>query len=53
MAIGHDGETVVVTGLGTVNAIAGDPREFAAALRNGGVRDRADFPLRYGGIPHP
>ena len=35
MAIGNDEKRVVVTGLGTVNAVAGDPREFAAALRNG------------------
>ncbi len=35
MAIGNDEKRVVVTGLGTVNAIAGNPREFAAALRNG------------------
>jgi len=28
-------QRVVVTGMGTVNAIAGDPREFAAALRRG------------------
>ena len=35
MAIADDGERVVITGLGTVNAVAGDPREFAAALRNG------------------
>ena len=30
-----DEQRVVVTGLGTVNAMAGDPREFAAALRRG------------------
>jgi 3-oxoacyl-[acyl-carrier-protein] synthase II len=35
MAIERDEKRVVVTGLGTVNAVAGDPREFAAALRNG------------------
>ncbi|MCX5838085.1 MAG: beta-ketoacyl-[acyl-carrier-protein] synthase family protein [Deltaproteobacteria bacterium] len=35
MAITNDEIRVVITGLGTVNAIAGDPREFAAALRNG------------------
>ena len=28
-------QRVVITGLGTVNAIAGNPREFAAALRRG------------------
>jgi 3-oxoacyl-[acyl-carrier-protein] synthase II len=30
-----DEQRVVVTGLGTVNAIAGNPREFAEALRRG------------------
>ncbi len=30
-----DEKRVVITGLGTVNAIAGNPREFAAALRSG------------------
>ncbi|MBN2439260.1 MAG: beta-ketoacyl-[acyl-carrier-protein] synthase family protein [Deltaproteobacteria bacterium] len=35
MAIENDEKRVVVTGLGTVNAVAGNPREFAAALRNG------------------
>ncbi len=35
MAIGNDEKRVVITGLGTVNAVAGDPRGFAAALRNG------------------
>ena len=35
MAIGNNKERVVITGLGTVNAVAGNPREFAAALRNG------------------
>jgi 3-oxoacyl-[acyl-carrier-protein] synthase II len=35
MTIGNDEKRVVITGLGTVNAVAGDPREFAAALRNG------------------
>ena len=31
----NDEKRVVITGLGTVNAIAHDPAEFAAALRNG------------------
>ena len=35
MTIGNDEKRVVVTGLGTVNAIAGDTRAFAAALRRG------------------
>ena len=35
MAIGNDEKRVVITGLGTVNAVAGDPRDFAAALRRG------------------
>jgi 3-oxoacyl-[acyl-carrier-protein] synthase II len=35
MAIRDVEKRVVITGLGTVNAVAGDPREFAAALRNG------------------
>ena len=43
---------VVVTGMGTVNALAGDP-----GIRRGpaprGMRYRADHPLRHDGIPHP
>ena len=35
MTIGNDEKRVVVTGLGTVNAVAGDPLEFAAALKSG------------------
>ncbi len=35
MAIGNDEKRVVITGLGTVNALAGNPREFVSALRNG------------------
>ncbi len=35
MAISDVEKRVVVTGLGTVNALAADPREFAAALRRG------------------
>ena len=31
----NDEKRVVITGLGTVNAVAHDPAEFAAALRNG------------------
>ena len=33
--INSDEQRVVITGLGTVNAVAGNPREFAAALRRG------------------
>ena len=35
MTKANDEERVVVTGIGTVNAIAGDPRAFANALQNG------------------
>ena len=35
MAIGTDEKRVVITGLWTVNAVAGDPREFGVALRSG------------------
>ncbi|MCX5823655.1 MAG: beta-ketoacyl-[acyl-carrier-protein] synthase family protein [Deltaproteobacteria bacterium] len=35
MAIANDKKRVVITGLGTVNAVAGDTRDFAAALRRG------------------
>ena len=35
MAIGNDEKRVVITGLGTVNAVAGDTISFAAALRRG------------------
>jgi 3-oxoacyl-[acyl-carrier-protein] synthase II len=35
MAMWTDEKRVVITGLGTVNAVAGDPGEFAVALRNG------------------
>ena len=35
MAIGNDEKRVVITGLGTVNAIAGNAGDFAAALRRG------------------
>ncbi|HAR97603.1 MAG TPA: beta-ketoacyl-[acyl-carrier-protein] synthase family protein [Syntrophus sp. (in: bacteria)] len=35
MANGMDSGRVVITGMGAVNAIAGDPRRFAAALKAG------------------
>ena len=55
MAIREGEERVVVTGLGTVNAVAGDPAEFAAALKSGvcGIGpitlfDTAEFRTRNG-----
>jgi hypothetical protein len=35
MTIGNDEERWVIMGLGTVNAVAGDTLDFAAALRRG------------------